>query len=49
MMTIAEQERRHRVTTYDVPYYDFKTDAFVYDSGKTVSNSDPIFDKFKWV
>lgn len=48
MMALAEYDRRSRLAVYDVPFYDIKQDAFVYDSGKVVSNSDPIFEKFKW-
>ena len=48
MIGLAEKDRRSRNVVYDVPYYDMKQDAFVYDSGKVVSNSDPIFEKFKW-
>lgn len=32
----------------NVPHYDRDNDQFVFDDGKVVSNTDPIFEKFKW-
>jgi hypothetical protein len=32
-----------------VPTYDRVNDQFVYDDGRIVSNTDPIFARFKWM
>lgn len=32
----------------NVPHYKQETDSFVYDDGKTISNTDPVFKEYKW-
>ena len=46
MSELQSQLRRAKVI--NVPHYDAQNDRFVFDDGKTVSNTDPIFAKFKW-
>jgi hypothetical protein len=33
----------------NVPTYDRENDRFVFQDGKVISNTDPIFAKFKWM
>lgn len=35
-------------TNINVPRYDYDSDSFVYDDGKVISNTDPIFKEYKW-
>ena len=30
-------------TNVNVPHYDQKTDSFIFDDGKVISNTDPVF------
>jgi hypothetical protein len=47
MMAEAEKERRkHKLIT--VPRYNKEKDIFVFDDGRTVENSDPIFKEIPW-
>jgi len=32
----------------NVPHYDYDSDSFVFDDGKVISNTDPIFKEYKW-
>jgi hypothetical protein len=32
----------------NVPNYNQETDSFIYDDGKVISNTDPIFKEYKW-
>lgn len=46
-MSEANEELR-KAKVINVPHYDASTDRFVFDDGKVVENTDPIFQKFKW-
>jgi len=46
MSELNEQLRKAKLI--NVPHYDAKNDRFVFDDGKVVSNTDPIFNRFKW-
>lgn len=35
-------------TNVNVPHYNWESDSFVYDDGKVISNSDPVFKEYKW-
>ena len=42
------QEQLRKAKVINVPHYDPAGDRFVYDDGKVISNSDPVFARFKW-
>jgi len=42
------QEALRKAKVINVPHYDKEHDRFVFDDGKIVSNTDPIFARFKW-
>jgi hypothetical protein len=44
---LMEKELR-KSKLINVPHYDFAGDRFVFDDGKVVENSDPIFQGFNW-
>jgi len=46
MSELNEQLRKAKLI--NVPHYDAKNDRFVFDDGKVVSNTDQIFNRFKW-
>ncbi len=47
---LAEANRQLRKNkAINVPRYDRENDRFVYDDGKVISNTDPIFNRFKWM
>ena len=46
MSELQGQLRRAKVI--NVPHYEPQGDRFVFDDGKVVSNSDPMFSRFKW-
>jgi hypothetical protein len=37
-----------QATNINVPHYDFDSDSFLFDDGTVISNTDPIFNEYKW-
>ena len=46
MTELQSQLRRAKII--NVPHYDAANDQFVFDDGRKVANTDPIFSRFKW-
>lgn len=47
LMTELQSQLR-KAQVINVPHYDAVKDSFVFDDGRTVSNTDPMFARFKW-
>jgi hypothetical protein len=46
-ISAVEKELR-KAKLINVPHYDFQNDRFIFDDGKIVDNTDPIFKGFNW-